>query len=125
MNEAKLLSPDELERHLTEGCMSERELRAHIAALEADNAALLAWIDQHGHARWCERAQGTAFRCTDGCEAQSAISTSHPSTALLAEHEKALVRARNEGLETARKMVSNVGLQNLASLIDAAKKSET
>lgn len=40
------------------------------------------------------------------------------------EQRKAAVRAKNEGLETARNMVSNVGLKNLASLIEASKESE-
>lgn len=52
MTEPKLLSAEELERHLTEGSTSEHNLRGHIAAL-------------------------------------------------LEEHRKALVRARNEGLEMA------------------------
>lgn len=52
-------------------------------AAVADNAALVEWIDRNGHARWCERAQGREFRCTDGCAAKPVTSHPHPGTALL------------------------------------------
>lgn len=53
-----------------------------------------------------------------------AVAAEHPGATLLEEHQKALVRARNEGLRTAAKMARNVGLGNLASVISAAEEPE-
>jgi hypothetical protein len=55
----------------------------------------------------------------------AALRNPHPGTALQEGHRKALVWARNEGLEKARRMAANVGLGNLASVIDAAKEPES
>lgn len=65
---------EQAERHRVE---EERD------AAVADNAALVEWIDQNGHARWCERAQGREFRCTEGCAAQPVTLQPHPGAALL------------------------------------------
>lgn len=95
-------------------------LEEHKAAL-ADNAALLAWIDVWGHASWCEREHDKSLRCSEQCNASEMLSRAHPGAALLdeltavrkecdwarKEHRKALVRARNEGLEKAAVLADN------------------
>lgn len=67
----------------------ERTVKGATERLLADNAALVEWIDQNGHARWCERAQGREFRCTDGCAAKSITSAPHPGAALMERMTKA------------------------------------
>jgi hypothetical protein len=84
----------------------------HIVALEkerddalADNAELMRLVDEH---------HGSCPRCWLAVTQEQ----SHPGAALLKEHRNALVRARNEGLEKAARMVESaddgVPLQMLA-----------
>ena len=124
-----LLSKDELERHLTEGCTSEKELRRHVAALEkerdaalTDNAeltkrtndalGLAAGLPFHGHEGDEESGQHEpdceqcAKEAISNCLTE-ALAQPHPGTALLEEHRAALVRARNEGLEKAAKRLDD------------------
>lgn len=106
--EAKLLSPEELDGRLCriheygacrgDGLPIEKaaaELRAHIAALEADKEAL--------HGALQEAYEHNNFR-----PAEDILGQPHPGSALLSEHSKALVRARNEGLERAAETCSAV-----------------
>lgn len=86
-------------------------LGAHIAALEADNAAkdeaFRLYVEERGVEH--DDIPGTDTRCPedDTCECprivalNAAFGPSSPGAALLAEHAKALKRARNEGLEEA------------------------
>jgi hypothetical protein len=73
-------------------------VNAHIAALEADNAALLAGLRR---LTWQCRDQ----HADEHQRADSLADDPHPGTNLLAVHAKALVRARNEGLAEAQREV--------------------
>lgn len=80
------------------------QARHHIAALEADNAALLsAVLDVYGVAKsfhWDEAADDAPETAIWQAILHPSCAP-HPGTAYLEEHRKALVRARNEGLEKA------------------------
>jgi hypothetical protein len=86
-------------------------LRTHLDALEADNAALLKALREHGRTTRCPRCFGIGSRTCPECdggevapyvvEVAAILKRPHPGDALLAEHAKALRRARNEGLEKA------------------------
>lgn len=52
-------------------------------AAVADNAALLAWIEEWGHAAWCAREHDKTLPCTDGCKAAEVVAQPHPGAALL------------------------------------------
>lgn len=118
----KLLSSEELERALT--VRSTERLRAHIAALEADNAALLAclrtWLDAEADAECPDLEDMTAKQAAAfGCfmEAHDVAGRTHPGATLLAEHAKALVRARNEGLEKAVSELMRAGYSETGDMI--------
>lgn len=100
-----------------------KAFEADNAAIEADNAALVEHVKASAEAG-CE--ESGAYECGTcmSCLARELVSEPHPGVVLLEAHRKALVRARNEGLEKARRMVHNVGLANLALVIDAAKEPE-
>jgi hypothetical protein len=103
-------------------------LQEEAATLKADNAAMLERGNRlHAlspHDEACRSlVDSAACDCTLS-EWADAAHQPHPGAALLEEHKRALVRARSEGLEKARKMVHNVGFHNLASLIDAAMEPE-
>jgi hypothetical protein len=70
-----------------------KDLLSHIAALEADNAALVAWINSWGHAAFCPRTDGRSATCAAKCAAKDVLAASHPGAALLEEH-----RTEVEGL---------------------------
>lgn len=86
---------------------SVRAIKQERDAAVADNAALLAWIDEWGHATWCDREHDKALRCTEQCNAGPMLQEPHPGAASLEQHRKALVRARNEGLERAAEYSSH------------------
>lgn len=81
------------------------ETLAHIAALEADNAALFEAL-KTARLYVNALAMGSPRFDSDGelalrDELDGALKQPHPGTTLLAEHAKALMKARNEGLEKA------------------------
>lgn len=100
----KLLSPEKLARaleRLTSTMAGDRalgrfEVAAHIAALEAANAAILKALDA---VAWRD-----IVTAKDEAEHDMAVRVSkmpHPGATILSEHARALVRARDEGLERA------------------------
>jgi hypothetical protein len=97
------------------------EARDERAELEADNAALLSGLSVCGRIGLTRESLGDPVAAE---YARALVAQPHPGATLLEAHARALVRARNDGLEKARRMAHNVGLRNLASLIDAAKESE-
>lgn len=85
-------------------------LRAHIAALEADNAALVSHL---------RTLTGGAFTFSEADAAKSAACEPRPGAALLERHEKELVRAMNEAREKiAVKLLAH--RDALRSRVDAA-----
>lgn len=135
-----LLSPEEL----TEA--GGGDLRDHIAALEADNAALLEALRcVMAHVRISSADMGGNHRYAitndHGCSedmgrGRTVADASHPGTTLLSEHTKALVRARNEGLEKAAQHLEHVAeghpsnpaasaLSYAALEVSAMKETET
>jgi hypothetical protein len=96
MTTPQVLSSKELDLMLNAaGPDIKRRVLAHIAALEADNAALVKQMTEYAPYL---AAHGYDLRDT-------AFVRPHPGTALLEEHRRALVRARNEGLERAKEAV--------------------
>lgn len=103
------------------------DLLAHIAALEADNAYLLRMLSDYGvyaaHEATCAGRTGPSCDCPGGHP--------HPGAALLERHEKALIRARNEGLEKGvawAKAMDSAGyapaMASVAASLDAMKEPE-
>lgn len=78
-----------------------RRVLAHIAALDATNAALVRVInlsaDREQGCLECGMIGHHFLECVTGRISREP----HPGAALLEEHRKALARARNEGLERA------------------------
>lgn len=105
MTTPKLLSRERLARIFDPRILAseKHEILGHIAALEADNAALLDRIGD-GASVACEEETVATKECGDcgPCHDRAILSQHHPGAALLEEHRKALARARNEGLEKAR-----------------------
>lgn len=99
----KLLSAEAMRRVLSrirERCGADEAdaIAAHIAALEADNAALLAGLRR---LTWqCRDQHADEHQMADALADEP-----HPGARLLAEHAKALVRARNGGLAAAQREV--------------------
>lgn len=128
---SKALSPEELDE-VVRGlrrydlpawvpAFAER-LHAHIAALEADNAALVACVSV------CARVGLGTDSLGDPVAAQHAremLAQPHPGAGLLERHAKALVRARNEGLEKAAEfLVNEYDQMGFARRIRAMKEPE-
>jgi hypothetical protein len=92
---------------LAAGAQEAEALRARVSALEADNAALLQFA-------------GTVMKATRPWawleqRARSVVLQPHPGAALLEEHHHALVRARNEGLETAAALCDREAVRHAAT----------
>lgn len=143
-----LLDPNELRRILKRAdtksaTWQEMDLvRAHIAALEkerdaalADNAALVEVLGDVAH-----RSMDTLGGQDAHDRAVRVHAQPHPGAALLEEHRKALVRARNEGLELlAKRLIERRdqmqgramadgrrrGLEEAASIARAMKEPES
>jgi hypothetical protein len=81
------------------------QVRAHIAALEQERDTALA--DNAAHDEVFQNIQKHTA-CVNTTEAiRIHLAMPHPGAALLEEHRKALVKARNEGLEKAAKAVKD------------------
>jgi len=109
-----------------------RVLLCHIAALEADNAALLHEAD--GQCGAC--AGEGVVPVGEGPKVGQIVHApcplhearrAHPGAALLEEHRKALARARNEGLEKAARLVHEMtaSKQRIAEHLRAMKELES
>jgi hypothetical protein len=112
------------------------ELKDRIAALEADNAALLELLRTQGRTVRCPKCEGIGSRTCSECDGgevaplapaiAAALAQPHPGAALLEEHRKALVRARNGGLEKAARLVCEMrsSRQRVAEHLRAMKEPE-
>lgn len=107
MSNAKLLSPEELGAALYTVECGERArdvadaraaIHGHIAALEADNAALR---DLLGKSTQVDPGVDHWARVGE------VLNQPHPGAALLEAHAKALVRTKNEGREQAAEIADN------------------
>jgi NADH dehydrogenase/NADH:ubiquinone oxidoreductase subunit G len=143
-----LLSREELAKRLNifaHGSFPERvaarlEVKAHIAALEADNAAVVrdrqelrtalgiynayiadASLEVQNHFNGIVRITQAAW----AVYSKMLDEQPHPGAALLEEHRRALARARNEGLERAADMAwTNDPDSELAAAIRRKKEAE-
>lgn len=104
-------------------------VRAMRDAAVADNAALLEEARMAGHEY--RSAKDMAEDPNPGrsmhlstCRHCAVVNAIHPGAALLEEHRKALVRARNEGREEAAALADRKGLQWYARSIRALKEPE-
>lgn len=85
-------------------------------ALEASHAAL--------HAQLVKAANGHSTRMFWD-DTDALLKRTHPGAALLKEHRKALIRARNEGLEKAAQYMESEGQHGFTRSIRALKESES
>jgi hypothetical protein len=127
MTTHKLLSREVLQEAFRLVLLGDRDamqaIQGHIAALDADNAALHDALE----ALW--RSVPHAHFNATGVKAL--LDSTRPGTALLEEHRKALARARNKGLERAADVVQATrlevpapGLDTIAARIRALKEPE-
>lgn len=68
-----------------------RGVLAETVLLLADNAALVAWVNEYGHAQWCPQNHNDKLDgCHEACAAHPIFTEPHPGTTLLANYRKAL-----------------------------------
>lgn len=94
-------------------------------AAVADNAALVEWIEEWGHAAWCAREHNKAVPCTDRCKATGIVATPHPGAALLDQHRKEIdgwtenVEALKAERDTERRLIMEAQRGHHAALARA------